>query len=640
LLSVADSLTSNGVILQAGLNTLAQTKLPRHTPPEMKPPRRDRKISSDERTQVPFPRWWQRALQRLDAFHLRDLWWGVLDRWETNRSFRRLLVGLLATLVVIGVVAIWGYPWWTKRNSVKLAREWLAAGRINYAVDAVQQAIQLDPENPEPWRIAAELARLRGQKGKAVEYARHAANLAPGNPDLLIAWAAEAMRADLEAEAGQALGKVSRDNLEKSPDAQRLLGELARRNLRLDEAKNHFEAALRLDGPMAVDEVPLGLILLNAKDPAERQSGLGLLAKWATDRDWGATASRTLLNDALGRDDHPSMVRWAEALRLHPRCTVSDMPNCLLALSRADETRFGQVLTGLEKDHAVNAQAATQLLSWLNQIGRSTEAIRWMRTLPAAEMQRPPLAVAAAEALRAVGDWPGLQAWVEGQDWGSDTNFLRWAYGMHAARMLGDEAKAGELWRTLNSHAQLNSVHALFAGSTIYSWGRPKEAEALWWQAASQEGKIAIDALGTLARYYQGQRDADGQYRVFRQLHLLQPQDPAVGNNFAFFAALTGREQRLAEQVARANLAREPRNPIYVATCAFNLLMQNRAGESLALLKPLAAETGHSPVLAFAYGLALAGTNHKTEAHALLDGLPPDTLTLREVEVIETALKN
>ena len=111
-------------------------------------------------------------------------------------------------------------------------------------------------------------------------------------------------------------------------------------------------------------------------------------------------------------------------------------------------------------------------------------------------------------------------------------------------------------------------------------------------------------------------------------------------NNFSFFAELTAREQRLAEQVARANLALEPRNQFYAATCAFNLFMQGRSDESLALLKPFVAETNRSPALVFSYGLALAGTNRKSEAHSLLDTLPPESLTLREVEVIAAALKN
>jgi len=606
----------------------------------MKPPRRKSPSTDDEPTAIPFGSAGRRAWHRFRAFRLRDLWWRLLDRWESSRRFRLGLIGLLGSLLLVAVVVLWIYPWWTRRNSVKLAREWLAAGRINYAVEAVQQAIQLDPKNPEPWQIAAEIARRRGQPERAAEYAQHAATLAPENPLLQISWAAQALRADLAKDAATALARVPADALAASPDAQRILGELARRNQQLDEAQARFEAALRLDGSVAVDEVPLGLILLNARDPAERARGLAFLSKWAGDHEWGAAAARTLLTDATGRNDLPAMAQWADALRTHPNCTVSDMPNCLLALSRANPVQFNQVLADLERNHAVSPTAATQLLSWLNQIGRSAEALQWSRTLPAADMQRPPLAVAAAEALRLTEDWRGLQNWVGTQDWGTDADFLRWAYGLQAAQRLGNDAEAGDLWRTLDGHAQLNSVHALFAGSTIFAWGLTKDAEALWWRAAAHEGKVALDALGTLARFYQSQRDAEGQYRVFRQLHLLQPQDATIGNNFSFFAALTGREQRLAEQVARGNLAADPRNSTYAATASFGLTMQNRAAEALTLIKPFAAEAGRSPAMAFAYGLALAGTQQKAAARSLLKSIPPETLTRREEEIIAAALKD
>ena len=593
-----------------------------------------------ERTQIPFPNRWQRTKQRVDAFHLRTLWWSLLDRWETSRSFRRSLIVSLAAVLLIGVVVVWGYPWWTKRNSVKMAREWLAAGRINYAVEAVQQAIQLDPKNPAPWQIAAEIARRRGQKEKAADYAHHAADLAPEDSTLLIAWAAEALRADLTTEAQQALSQLPHTDLDKSPDAHRLLGELARRNMNLDVALGHFEAALHMDGPVAVDEVPIGFILLRSKHSEQRQRGLDLLGKWSIDREWGAVALRTLLTDSQAQDDRTGMLKWAEALRNHPGFTNGDMPNYLLVLSKANPPRFSQVLSSLEKDHATSPEAASRLLSWLNQIGRSADAVSWMKTLPAAAMQRPPLVVAGAEALRQIADWTALQAWTHGENWGADGEFLRWAYRMQAAQKLGDDTQADELWRTLYSHAQLNGIHALFAGSTLYSWGLEKEAEALWWRAAEQEGSLAIDALGSLARHYQTHRDAEGEYRVFRRLHLLHPTDVAVGNNFSFFAALTARDQRLAEQVARENMAKEPQNHLYAATLGFNLIMQGRAAESLTLLAPLMGKSSQSPAFAFAYGLALAGMDKKTEAHALLDGIPPATLTKREVEVIEAALKN
>jgi len=606
----------------------------------MKPPRPEKKLPSDDRTKVRFTRGWQRLVQRVEAFRLRTLWWRTLDRWENSRAFRWTAGSLTVVPIIAAAILFWAYPWWARRNSVKMARQWLAAGRINYAVEAVQQAMQLDPNNPEPWQIAAEIARRRGQKNAAADYAHHAVNLAPGNTALLIAWAAEALRADLTDEARQALDQVPPQVLDLSPDAQRLQGELARREERLDDAKKYFETALRLDGPVAVDEVPLGTILLNARDASERQRGLGLLEKWTPDPEWGAVVLRTLLADAQGRSDLTAMVKWAEALRASPNFTNGDMPSYLSSLARGNPTRFTEVLASLQKDHAVNPEAATRLLTWLNQIDRSEDALRWSRTLPEAALRQPPLALAIAEALRKTGDWPTLLAWTQAENWGVEGEFLRWTYGMQAERRLGHETQATELWKTLYSHAQLNGVHALFAGSTLYSWGREADAEALWWRAAEQDGPPAIEALGALARHYQVRRDADGQYRVFRRLHLLRPHDQSVGNNFSFFAALTGRDQRIAEQIARENFRQQPQHPIYAATLGFNLFMQGHARESLALLAPFASKNDHSPAFSLVHGLALAGTGKKSEARALLEKIPAATLTDREAEVIQAALAN
>jgi Flp pilus assembly protein TadD len=569
---------------------------------------------------------------------VRDIWWWLLDVFEAHRAARVALYLTAGAIVFGGTAWYWVYPWWTKRTAIRIAQQWLDSGHLRYAAEAAQHAALVNPDSPVPWQIAAELARRGGQLDKALDYSRRAAELAPDDPQAHIAWAAAALRAEQLAETDRALDKLPIEMQAQSPDVQRLRGEMARRQMRLTAAKGYFEAALRLEGPRAVNEVPLGLILLNAAETTGRKHGQDLLKKWTSDREWGATALRTLLADALVREDKAGMLRWAEELRNHPRCLVADMPQCLLAMAKADESRYAEVLAKLEQDHAVNPQAAAQLLNWLNEIGRPADAVRWMHTLPAPDLGRPPLAILAAEALRAEGDWPELKAWTDGKNWGTDSEFLRWAYALQAAKMLGDKARAEELWHTLRSDAQLNGVHALFAASLIYSWGRVVEAEALWWIAAGQEGKIAIDALGSLARHYQVHRDAEGQYQVFRQLHLLQPSNAEAGNNFAFFAILTGREQRVADQVARANLASEPHNRVYVATYGFVLYMQQKADEALALLKPMAIEAGQSPPLAFAYGMALAGTGQKQAARKLLEALPPETLTLREVELIKSAL--
>ena len=118
----------------------------------------------------------------------------------------------------------------------------------------------------------------------------------------------------------------------------------------------------------------------------------------------------------------------------------------------------------------------------------------------------------------------------------------------------------------------------------------------------------------------------------------MRPKEGAIANNFAFFAALTKHEEHLAEKLARENLTQDPKNRIYLGTLAFVLVVQNKAEEALALLKPAVADIETTSALTFAYGLALAGTGQKTEAKTLLAKLEPSTLTIRAQEVIKTAL--
>ena len=591
--------------------------------------------SEDEKSNFKKVSGW---LKRKAAFDLREQWWRLLDLIEAKHKLRRTIYAAVGAGILITLAIVWIYPWWNQRNVISIARGWLAAGRLDHAAEAVHEALEIAPEQSESWQVAASLARLGGNKSRAVDCSRHAASLMQGNADLILQWAADALLDNQLEETERALATLPNTSLAASPYAQRMLGEIARRRGEFSTARAHFEPALRLDGPLPIDEVPLGTILLNAHDETDRKRGLDLLGKWTASVEWGANVLRTLLADALIHDDRPAMLHWADTLRAHPRCTLGDIPNCLLALSKTDKTRFAEVLAIMEKNHAVDSGNIALLLSWLNQIGRSGEAIAWVKKLPPTLTKALPAAVSIAESLRQLADWSALLAWTRDADWGTDLESLRLAYTLQAARQLNQTSLAQELWKTLQSRATSDGGRTIFTADTLYSWGLWDNAVTLLWAIADQP-EIAIQALGTLARHYQVERDATGQCRVFRRLHSLRADDPSIANNYAFFATLTGDDLRAGEQIAVENFKKFPDSIAYRATYALVLCTQNRATEALEILKPVADHWKNSPVITLPYGLALAGTQQKAEARTVLATLSPDTLTKEETSLIKQAMR-
>jgi Flp pilus assembly protein TadD len=464
-------------------------------------------------------------------------------------------------------------------------------------------------------------------------------SLAPDNAEVVTAWIVEALTAGDLAEAGRAVVTLSPAATDESAYAQRVLGELARQREDFARAKTHFENAVRLEGALGVNEVPLGLVLLHSTDRAIRARGIALLEKWAPDAEWGTTAIRTLLDYATANDDGPGMHRWADALLTRADRTNADIPMALRSLAHAHPVRYQEVLAALQRDHSVSPEAATKLMAWLNEIGRSSDVVIWMRTLPQDAMKRPPLAVLGAEALRATADWDGLHAWIDDANWGASSEFLRWLYALELAHHRGDAPLEAQYRRSLENYTQLNAARALFAATTLFGWGRDDAAESLGWIAAEQDGgDVTIQALGTLARFYQVNKDADGQFRVFRRWHTLQPQDRNVANNLAYFAALTRREERLAEQLARENLRLDPQNTTYAATLGFVLLARQQAAAAKDILAPFASLAAESPALNFAWGLTLAHNGQHREAQAFLARIDLTDLAEPERVLVKAAL--
>lgn len=589
------------------------------------------------------PRKVARSLRRFLARDTRDHVWGVLDALDARPALKRSLYIGVPVFAVAAILGVLGYQRWARTNSIRIARQWLDAGRLDRAEIAVQDALAEEPEMPASWRLASELAWKKGSKAISVGYARKAAALGNDQADDVLAWAEAAILADDVDEAHAAMAHLD-PAARTVPRALRVAGELERRGRRFSQARDDFERALQGDmaaggSSLAVDEVPLGIVCLQTGSDVDRARGRQVLSQWKGDPQWGADALRALLGDAMAHREMKAAAEWAEELRANPRCTLGDVPVCLRALAESDPEKYQAMLAPMEEKSRTNPNSAAQLMGWLIEIGKAPEAVRWGETLDRAAAAKPPIAVDFAEALRATHQWASLQDWVRRADWGPELGFMGWAYGLAAARSLGDGSRADSLWHSLYADAQRSPAHALFAGDSLYSWGYPKEAAELLW-AATDRPDLAYVALGSLARMYQVQHDAVGQYRAFSRLNEMRPTERNIANNLAYFAALTDQgSQTHIQHIAEDNYTREPSNVTYRATYAFVLDWVGQPSQAMTLLEPVARQWRSSRAVAFAYGATLAALGRKAEARQVFDTLDSGDFGPQERAWIQAALR-
>jgi predicted Zn-dependent protease len=210
---------------------------------------------------------------------------------------------------------------------------------------------------------------------------------------------------------------------------------------------------------------------------------------------------------------------------------------------------------------------------------------------------------------------------------------------MLAARELGDATKADLAWKNLYSDGRMSPARAFYLGDSLYAWGFPKEAEALLWAAADRPD-LSYQALGTLARLYQMQRDAEGQYRAFAQLNAMRRTNRNIANNFAYFAALTNQGNiRQIEHIAEDNFAHEPGNIFYRSTYAFVLVRTGQVSRAMTVMEPVSGDWKKSRAIAWAYGSALASVGRKAEAREVFDSLDLGRLNTLETDWIRLALR-
>jgi predicted Zn-dependent protease len=560
-----------------------------------------------------------RALERRD----------FLRRW-----MRRLAVCALAG--VLGFGGYRGYGAWRKRHLTRQAQDFFAQHDYPSAALVARHILQLDPKSAAACRIMAEIAEL-ASKPETLSWREQVVALEPAVAENKIALAGSALRFrqfDLARRTLEGVEPAARANLKY----HQLAGTLAIAEKKSAEAENEFAAALQFEPTNAQLQVNLATVRLTSTDPATKERARAELASLAEIDAVRLDALRALTVDALANKSLGDAQKWASRLRSEKGAKFSD----LLLYAEAHNKTAGadMALRDAETNAAGSPVTAAALITWMNRHELAQAGRDWALSLPSKILNAPPLPLAVAEAYSFLQDWNGLNAWVDGKNWGEE-EFLRLAVVSHALHRLtpGDRtsmeaqtAWAAALKATQNQPARLAAIAQLAEG-----WNYPEEAAEAWWIIANGNENVR-EALTALQRLYKAKQNSHGLLRVAKRALELNPSDLVAANNYANLGLLiTGDNtaRRLATKLHREN----PANAAVSSTYAFALFTEGKTSEALQEMETLKEGQLRHPVIAAYYFVMLVENGKMERAHSFLSAANKAQLLPEELELFTTATR-
>ena len=547
---------------------------------------------------------------------------------------RRLAVCALAA--VLGFGGYRGYGAWRKRHLSQQAQDFFAQNDYASAALVSRHVLQLDPKNAGACRIMAEIAELAGKR-ETLSWREQVVALEPAIPENKIALASSALRFgqfDLARKSLEGVDTAARANVKY----HQLAGTLAIAEKKSAEAETEFATALALEP--ANDQLALNLatVRLTSTDPATKEKARAELARLAGQNAVRLDALRALAADALANKSLGDAKKWAAQLRSEKGMKFTD----LLLYTEANNKTAGAetALRDAETSAAESPVTAAALITWMNRHELARAALDWALQLPPKILNAPPVSLAVAETYSFLQDWNGLNAWVDGKDWGEE-EFLRLAVVSHALHRLtpGDRASmeaqtawAAALKATRNRPERLATIAQLAEG-----WDYAEEAADAWWIIANGN-ESAREALTALQRLYKAKQNSHGLLRVAKRALELNPADLVAANNYASLGLLiTGDNtaRRLATKLHREN----PANAIFSSTYAFALFTEGKTSEALREMETLKEGQLRHPVIAAYYFVMLVENGKMERAHAFLSAANKAQLLPEEQELLTAATR-
>ena len=521
-------------------------------------------------------------------------------------------------LLLLGFASYRGYQVWKQSHGLAMARTYFAKGDMGNTLLSLQQVLNTNPRNIEACRMMAGLTEAARSPG-ALVWRQRVLELNPNSFDDRLALAQSAIIFQDYPLATNTLAGVA-DPDKNTAAYHNLAGSISLVEGKPDEAEAHFSESIRINPADPIPQVNLAVVRLhmtNALDMADARIALQRIILNSTNVSLRSQARRELIGDAMRFKDIPTALTISQELAEQTNSVYPDKLLRLDVLLKTHSTEFKPTLALCRHEAATNSAKLFDLSNWQMSNLSTADALGWLQSLPMQTRTNQPAALLAAQCQLQLGDWHGLQTFIQSQNW-SELEFIRHAL---VARTLHEqnltEASTAEWGVALNSAGgQKGSLISLFRLAAEWKWNT--EAEQILWIVVSRypEEKWATPVLAQALMAWHRTRSL---MELFTIRYKRTPEDLETKNNLAMTAMLLGAQELNPYNLAQQVYEKSPKNPSYTSTYAYSLYLQKKYAEALKIMQQLTTKDLESPSIAGYYGLILKVNGNNTAAKTYLN---------------------
>jgi thioredoxin-like negative regulator of GroEL len=530
------------------------------------------------------------------------------------------------------------YEYWRESRLLHRAGALLQEGKFSKAAEAAQELLARHPDSLPALSVLAGAAEKQNLE-EAVHWREQIARLLPTDLDNQLNLASAALRFGRLDLARQALDRVPARDRDRAA-FHVVAGWLARAEGNFAEQEQEFAAAVKKEPSNDLYQFNLAALQIHSKDAEKSARARDTLQQLSKVAPYRTGALRALLNDAVARNDLAAGDNLAQQLQMSPEVTFGDYLLCLNFYRKLDEKKFRLLLERVKPFAARDPSNLASLMDWMNQNGLTTDVVKWIDKLPAAQLSSTPASIAVANAYAAAKNWSRLKRWTRTGIWG-DSEYLRLAYQAVATRQSRSHtgtpnSEFETLWRSAEQLASQQQERELALARLASKWELAKESEDLWWRVA-ENPPMRREALEELQRVYRGKNETAKLYDVLERLHESSPNEAPITADLARLGLNLGEDVERSHQLAKEAYDRAPNEVNCAVTYAFSLSRLGRNADALAIVQNLPPNQLHDPHAAVYIALLLAEASQIEAAKAYIAAADDGKIYPEEEKVLDEA---